>query len=280
MKRVAEVIEKTAESIINLDQRSEEIGNIVKVISGIADKSNLLALNASILAAQAGDAGLGFAVVAEEMRNLANQSADATKEIGKVISHVQADTGNSVRYGELMAREAHASMELSGAAGNSLNSIVKSIEQTSTLMSSIARMTGEQANASTQVIKAVEKMSHASNVLANAAREQAQGSRQIRSSVEIMNSMTVQVKIATKEQSLSARQIFDAVNVINAMTQQVANATAEQKLGGKVVVSAVENISAITQGNLVSIEQLSHATQSLSRHANDLAVMIEEFKME
>lgn len=280
MQRVAEVIGKTAESIMNLDKRSEEIGNIVKVISGIADKSNLLALNASILAAQAGDAGLGFAVVAEEMRNLANQSANATKEIGNVISHVQADTGNSVKYGELAARAAQASMELSGAAGNSLNNIVKSIAQTSGLMSSITRMTAEQANASTQVIRAVEKMSHASNVLANAAREQAQGSRQIRSSVEIMNSMTGQVTIATKEQSLSARQIMDAVNVINAMTQQVANATAEQKMGGKVVVSAVENISAITQGNLVSIEQLSQATQNLSRQATDLAVLIEEFKVE
>jgi len=280
MSRLADVIGKTAESIINLDQRSEEIGNIVKVISGIADKSNLLALNASIQAAQAGDAGLGFAVVAEEMRTLANQSANATKEIGKVIGHVQADTGNSVRYGEMAAREAHASMELSGAAGNSLNNIVKSIEQTSSLMSSIARMTAEQANASIQVIKAVEKMSQASNVLANAAREQSQGSRQIRKSVEIMNSMTGQVTIATKEQSLSARQILDAVNVINTMTQQVANATAEQKTGSKVVVSAVEKISEITQGNLDSIDQLSQSTRSLSRQAADLAVLIEEFKVE
>ena len=74
--------------------------------------------------------------------------------------------------------------------------------------------------------------------------------------------------------------ILDAVNVINAMTQQVANATAEQKKGSKVVVSAVENISEITQGNLASIEQLSQATQSLSRQATDLAVLIEEFKVE
>lgn len=280
MKRVAEVIERTAESIINLDQRSEEIGNIVKVIRGIADKSNLLALNASIQAAQAGEAGLGFAVVAEEMRNLASQSADATREIGKVIGHVQEDTGNSVRYGELAAREAHVSMELSEAAGNSLNNIVNGIEQTSGLMSNIARMTAEQASASTQVLKAVEKMSHASNVLANAAKEQAQGSRQIRNSVETMNSMTGQVSIATKEQSLSVRQIMDAVSLINSMTQQVANATAEQKMGSKVVVAAVENINEITRGNLTSIEDLSRATMNLSQQASDLAALIEEFKVD
>lgn len=280
MKRVAEVIEKTAESLINLDQRSEEIGNIVKVIRGIADRSNLLALNASIQAAQAGEAGLGFAVVAEEMRNLASQSAEATREIGNVIGHVQEDAGNSVRYGEQAAREAHVSMELSEAAGNSLNNIVNGIEQTSGLMSSIARMTAEQANASTQVLNAVEKMSQASDVLANAAREQAQGSRQIRTSVETMNSMTGQVSIATKEQSLSVRQIMDAVSLINSMTQQVASATAEQKMGSKVVVSAVENINEITRGNLTSIEDLSRATMNLSQQAADLSALIEEFKVE
>jgi methyl-accepting chemotaxis protein len=90
MKRVADVSEKTAESIINLGKRSEEIGNIVKVINAIADQTNLLALNAAIEAARAGDAGRGFAVVAEEVRKLAERSVNATKEIGMVIKQVQA----------------------------------------------------------------------------------------------------------------------------------------------------------------------------------------------
>jgi methyl-accepting chemotaxis protein len=279
MMRVGEVIEKTASSLVSLDRRSEEIGNIVKVIRGIAEQSNLLALNASIQAAQAGEAGQGFAVVAEEMRKLAIESAEATREIGEVISQVQADTTNSVKFGELAAREAKASMELSSAAGNSLANIVKSIEQTSSLMSNIARMTAEQANASNQVIRAVEKMGEASNVLTNSAREQAFGSGQIRNAVEVMNNLTAQVTTATREQSLAAQQILDAVNAMNDMTQHVASATAEQKAGVKVVVSAVDNISDITGENLVSIEQLSQATRSLSQQAIDLAVLIEEFKV-
>lgn len=279
MMRVGEVIEKTAESLVNLGRRSEEIGNIVQVISGIADQSNLLALNASIQAAQAGEAGRGFAVVSEEMRKLASQCADATREIGRVISHVQTDTDNSVKFGELAAMEAKTSMKLSGSAGNSLANIVKSIEQTSDLMSSIARMSAEQANASNQVIRAVEKMSRASEFLETSAKEQAQGSGQIRTAVEVMNNLTGQVAIATKEQSLSARQILDAVNAMNIMTQQVACATAEQKSGVNVVVSSVDDISDITRGNLTSIEQLSQATRSLSRQAIDLAALIEEFKV-
>ncbi len=280
MIRIGEVIEKTAMSLADLSQRSEEIGSIVKVISNIAAQSNLLALNASIQAAQAGEAGQGFAVVAEEMRNLAMQSADATKEISKVIGEVQAGTANSVKSGELAAREALSAMELSGAAGNSLANIVRSIEQTSALMSGIAQMTAEQANASQQVTKSVEKMSQASIVLATVAQEQAEGSGQIRGSVGTMNNLTQQVANATKEQSAAARQIWDAVSSMNSMTQQVANATSEQKSGAKTVVSAVNNIAEITQGNLAFIAQLSQATRSLSRQAIDLAGLIEEFRVE
>jgi methyl-accepting chemotaxis protein len=307
MKRVADVSEKTASSILNLGKRSEEIGNIVKVINEIADQTNLLALNAAIEAARAGDAGRGFAVVAEEVRKLAERSVNATKEIGLVIKQVQADTSDSVKFGELAAREAQASMELSGVAGNALANIVKSIEQTSDLMSDIARMTAEQANASTQVIRSVERMSQATDVVANAAREQAiggrqiriavermnhvtqevtgatreqaQGSRQIRIAVDNMNNVTSQVTIATKEQSLSARQIVEAVNAMNAMTQSVANATAEQKKGGEMVVSAVENISDITRENLASVEELSRSAQSLSQQADDLSGLVAQFKV-
>ncbi len=307
MERVGNVIEKTAASIANLGKRSEEIGSIVKVINEIADQTNLLALNAAIEAARAGDAGRGFAVVAEEVRKLAERSVTATKEIGQVIKEVQHDTSNSVKYSELAAQEARSSMELSGAAGNALANIVKSIEQTSTLMSDISLMTGEQANASGQVLKSVERMTMSTAHVASAAREQAQGgkqiriavermnivtqevtgatreqamgSKQIRIAVENMNNVTQQVSIATREQSLSARQIVEAVNSMNGMTLQVANATAEQKKGGDMVVQAVESISDSARENLSSVEQLSRSAQGLSQQAADLAGLVEQFKI-
>jgi len=307
MARVADVIDKTSASIVNLGKRSEEIGGIVKVINEIADQTNLLALNAAIEAARAGDAGRGFAVVAEEVRKLAERSMVATKEIAQVIRQVQADTGESVKYGEIASREAKSSMELTTLAGNAIGNIVASIEQTSTLMSDIARMTAEQAKASNQVIRSVEKMNQATDVVANASREQAlggrqirlavermnhitqevtvatkeqaAGSRQIRIAVENMNHVTGQVSIATKEQSLSARQIVVAVNGMNSLTQSVANATSEQKKGGEMIVSAMENISDLTRENLSSVEQLSRAAQSLSQQAIDLSTMVAAFRI-
>jgi methyl-accepting chemotaxis protein len=307
MQRVAEASEKTAESIVTLGRRSQEIGNIVKVINEIADQTNLLALNAAIEAARAGDAGRGFAVVADEVRALAERSVAATRDIAQVIRQVQDDTIASVQQGELASREARASMQLSGVADNALTNIVKNIEQTSCLMSSLTDRASDQASHSTQVISAVRQMSTATEQVAHAAQEQAIGGRQIRVAVERMNSltyqvadatreqavgskqirvalddinqMTRQVTIATREQAVSARQVVNAVNDMNAMTQSVANATSEQRKGGEMVVVAIGNISDITRTNLTSVEQLANSAQVLSQQAANMETMVTQFKV-
>ena len=127
--------ERLQESIGSIGQRSDEIGKIVKVIEGIADQTNLLALNAAIEAARAGEAGKGFAVVADEVRRLAERSVHATQEIGGVIETVQKDTKRAVTLIEHV-----------------LAGIVESIDKTSGLVAEAARAADEQAADAREVL--------------------------------------------------------------------------------------------------------------------------------
>jgi methyl-accepting chemotaxis protein len=308
MKSISENMENTARVITGLGKRSQEIGKILEVIEEIADQTNLLALNAAIEAARAGEAGRGFAVVADEVRKLAERSVEATKEIGEVIRQVQEDTGAAVDAAKAGAQETKEGIALADKAGMALRNIIESVSRSSQLMAQIAQATAKQSVSSSEVLQTVTNMNSATNQVTNAVREQAQGSKQIRQAmenikrimtqaaystkeqaaggrqvrvaVEDMNRIAAQVGIATKEQAEGSRQIIHAVERMNDMTQAVSHATAEQKKGGELVVRAMENISEIARDNLVTVEEMSKATQNLAQQAENLAKLIAVFKLQ
>jgi methyl-accepting chemotaxis protein len=308
MKTISDTMENTARVIMGLGKRSQEIGKILEVIEEIADQTNLLALNAAIEAARAGEAGRGFAVVADEVRKLAERSVEATKEIGEVIRQVQTETTDAVETAKLGADETKEGIQLADKAGLALRSIIDSVSRSSQLMAKIASSTSRQSQASTEVLRTVADMNSATEQVTTAVREQAAGSKQIRQameninrittqvnyatkeqaaggrqvrlSVENMNKIASQVNIATKEQAEGSRQIVRAVENMNRMTQQVSYATAEQKRGGELVVKAMENISEIARDNLSTVEQMSKATQNLATQAENLAKLISVFRLQ
>lgn len=151
MNRIRDQIQETAKRIKRLGESSQEIGEIVELISDITDQTNVLALNAAIQAAAAGETGRGFTVVAEEVQRLAERSAEATKQIAAIVKTIQADTQDAVGSMEAATREVVAGTALSDSAGAALEEISQVAKETATRITEIAHGIQSQAERGAQV---------------------------------------------------------------------------------------------------------------------------------
>ncbi|GAB3262665.1 methyl-accepting chemotaxis protein [Chitinimonas naiadis] len=144
MNEIREQIQETAKRIKRLGESSQEIGEIVELISDITEQTNVLALNAAIQAASAGEAGRGFTVVAEEVQRLAERSGEATKQIGAIVKTIQADTHDAVAAMELSTQGVVEGAKLSDAAGQALTEIGQVSSELAGLIETIAKATQSQ----------------------------------------------------------------------------------------------------------------------------------------
>ncbi|MGB0127081.1 MAG: methyl-accepting chemotaxis protein [Rhodocyclaceae bacterium] len=151
MNEIREQIQETSKRIKRLGESSQEIGEIVELISDITEQTNVLALNAAIQAASAGDAGRGFTVVAEEVQRLAERSGEATKQIAAIVKTIQTDTQDAVSAMERSTRNVVEGANLSDAAGQALSEISSVSSDLANLIEKISSQTDQQAVQATQV---------------------------------------------------------------------------------------------------------------------------------
>ncbi len=151
MNEIREQIQETSKRIKRLGESSQEIGEIVELISDITEQTNVLALNAAIQAASAGDAGRGFTVVAEEVQRLAERSGEATKQIAAIVKTIQTDTQGAVSAMEESTRGVVEGAKLSDAAGQALAEIGEVSQSLAELIENISDATRKQADAATGV---------------------------------------------------------------------------------------------------------------------------------
>jgi methyl-accepting chemotaxis protein len=171
MQAIAESVSSTAKKVEELGKSSDQIGRIIGVIDDIADQTNLLALNAAIEAARAGEQGRGFAVVADEVRKLAERTTSATKEIAQMIRTVQQETKTAVSAMEAGTKQVEEGVQTTAQAGDSLKEIIHTSEEVGEMITHIATAATEQSSATEEINNNMEQ-------IAKLVKESADGAQQ------------------------------------------------------------------------------------------------------
>ena len=205
MENIEKTVSSSANMVEKLGERSKEIGQIVDAISGIAGQTNLLALNAAIEAARAGEQGRGFAVVAEEVRKLAEQSREATKQIANLISEIQQDTDKAVSAMNDGTREVKLGAQVVNTAGMGFKEIVSLVNEMSDQVKGIASAIQQMASSSQQIVSSIRTVEQISQDIAGetetvsaATEEQSASMDEITSSSQSLARMAQDLQVAIK----------------------------------------------------------------------------------
>jgi len=200
MVNIERTVIGSADMVTNLGERSKEIGQIVDTISGIAAQTNLLALNAAIEAARAGEQGRGFAVVADEVRKLAEQSQEASKQIATLISGIQQDTQKAVLSINEGTHQVKLGTEVAETAGQAFNEITSLINQVSSQIEEISEEIRQMAAGSERIVSSISDINETSKEITG---------------------QTQTVSAATEEQSASVEEIASSSQVLANMAEEL-----------------------------------------------------------
>jgi methyl-accepting chemotaxis protein len=234
-------VELSYAGIKRLAENSSRIEGIVGVINDITKRTNLLALNASIIAAQAGEYGKSFGVVADEIRNLSLQTGQSTGEITGIIEEIMTESRQAASNVTLTKDLVQKGVMLGKETGDSLKVILDSSNQAMDMTHQIRISTEEQTRSVQMVTKSIEDVS----------------------------TMTSQIFAASKEQANATRNILRAVNTIKDMTQEMAGATGRQVDDGKEIKHAVESVGKMALGIF----------EDLEKRRNESAAVVTQLKM-
>jgi methyl-accepting chemotaxis protein len=279
MRAISEATESAEQVIRSLGSSTKEIGAILDVIDDVADETNLLALNAAIIAAQAGEHGRAFGVVAEEIKELADRVLASTKEIGSLIRSVQGESQSAVGAIEAGARSVASGVELSAEAGVSLEGITQKARESGNHIGEIVVAVQEQTKAAGHVVDLMDRVRNGVDQIAAAGAEQDRGNETVYRSAVTMSEVAQQVRRTTEEQARGFGRIRESVEGVRDAVEQINAALQQQSSACSQVAEFLEQVVDRSRGNEQAAQGMGEAVESLIRQAEALREDVARFQI-
>ena len=273
-------INRESTIIINsLSEKIKEIGKILDVIQEVAEETNLLALNAAIIAAQSGDHGKSFSVVSSEIKDLAERTSTSAKEVSEIIDAVEIESDRAVKSMERGFTSVEEGVRLSMEAGESLKKILGSAQRSTTSVREIAGASQVQAREARMLAEATGKVAEMARRISKATQEQARGSELINKASERMAEIAYRVGASTRTQADSNRQITSTIDDVNRMVAYVNDVIREQSRNTAKVLEALDAVRRVSVENIEKAVMADKAVEELSRLDRDLTDGVKKFKL-
>jgi methyl-accepting chemotaxis protein len=279
MERIRSRVGSLSDVINILGKRSKDIEKILTVIAEVADETTLLSLNAAILAAQAGEHGRAFAVVADEIKSLADRTSLSTKEIAALITSVQQETQSSVTMAAEGIEAVVQGLKLVGDVNEALKGIVRSSKESTEMSKAIHRSTSEESQAIRQITDAVREMSNLVERISLALQEQTNGSRFVIEQTDKMKDISSLLNKTIGEQRDGNRQIAVAIEDVAHQSEQIAGATERQKRKSSELVQFMNKIQNATAILMQSSNELNETINALRNDSRNLHGELQKFKV-
>jgi methyl-accepting chemotaxis protein len=270
----------SADTVIRgLGNRVQEIGAIVNVIDEVADETNLLALNAAIIAAQAGDQGRAFSVVADEIKDLAERVLASTKEITALVRSVQGESDNAVGAIERGTEIVRSGVELSAGAGAALEEITRAARASGERIEEIVQAVREQAGDASRVSDLMGQVDRSVGEIRAGGQEQERGNQILMRGAGVIRDVAYQTHRTTEEQARGAGRIRDSVESVREAVERIHAALQEQSDECRHAVSFLEQAYDRARSNQESSRRMSEATEGLQQQADALRTDVRRFRI-
>ncbi len=268
-----------AEVVYGLGKRSEQIGRLLSVIDEVADQTQLLSLNAAIIAAQSGEQGRAFSVVAEEIKAFAQKTSVSTKEVAELIAAIQGETRSSVTMVEEGMSAVEKGLHLVQGASTAFESIQSNSLLSTDMSKAIQQTTTMQAKSIYQVTKAIKEMAGFIDQITRATKDQTAGNRVILESVDKTRYISQQVVSAMEEQAEGGKLISQVSSEVADQAEQIKKDIENHKLRSGEVVEAIGGINQRNQDLVASASTVTRSLKSLNQAVKGLEEELSRFQV-